>query len=67
MRITRLLPALCLLGSTACVRAEILAPEVEPAADAQAVAPDAEMLVPEPAAELENCIRIEVVQVESGD
>jgi hypothetical protein len=64
MRITRLLSALCLLGSAACARAEILAPETVPAAEltAEAASAAAES-TPEPAVGLESCLRIEILEV----
>lgn len=63
MRITRLPSALCLLGSAACARAEILAPETVPAAQLTA---EAASSAEEPSlgsvVELESCMRIEVVE-----
>lgn len=67
MRTRLLLPALCLLGATACVDPQILTPETAPAADAHAAATDVEESGLGPVVELENCIRIEIVQVENGD
>lgn len=64
MRITRLLSALCLLGSAACARAEILAPEAVPAAPLTAeAASGAGEPSAGPVVVLESCLRIEVLEV----
>jgi hypothetical protein len=62
MRIARLLPVLCLLGSAACTDAEILAPEPAAAADPQLDLQAAAEDPGEPT--LESCIRIVVVPVD---
>lgn len=61
MRITRLLPVLCLLGSAACTDAGILGPEPAPAAEPQLAARTAVEEVEAP--ELESCIRIVVIEL----
>jgi hemolysin activation/secretion protein len=63
MRITRLLSALCLLGSAACARTDILVPEMEPAPQLATEAASAEEPTPGPVVELESCFIITVVEV----